>query len=124
MKMHMPSFGTIEVEGERFDHDLIIDRGKVGKRRKKPSKAFRGRFGHTPLSAHESIPWHGRRLYIGTGMYGSLPVMDEVYAEARERGIEVVALPTPEICGMLEKLGSREVNALLHIYQPGVNLAP
>ena len=115
MKMHMPFFGTIEVEGERFDHDLIIDRGKVGKRKKKTSKVFRERFGHTPLSAHESIPWHGTHLYIGTGMYGALPVMDEVYAEAREQGIEVVALPTPEICGVLGKLASREINAVLHI---------
>jgi hypothetical protein len=33
---------------------------------------------------------------IGTGMHGRLPVLDEVAAEARRRGVEVVICPTPE----------------------------
>ena len=60
MKMRMQTFGEIEVEGERYDDDLVIEQGEIRKRRKKPSKAYRARFGHTPLSAEEAIPWHGR----------------------------------------------------------------
>jgi hypothetical protein len=75
MKIRMQVFGEIEVEGERYDHDLVIEQGRIGKRRKAPSKPFRGRFGHTPLSAEEAIPWHGKQLYVGTGMYGALPIM-------------------------------------------------
>ena len=45
------------------------------KRSKKPSKAYRKEeFGHTPLSAHEDLPWGGGRLIIGTGAYGPLPI--------------------------------------------------
>jgi hypothetical protein len=55
---------------------VIVDHGRIRKRRKKPSKKFRGNFGHTPLSVQEDIPWDCRHLVIGTGT-GALPVMDE-----------------------------------------------
>jgi hypothetical protein len=60
---------------------IVIDRGRIRKRKKKPSKRFRDRFGHTPLSIEEEIPWKCRRLVIGTGT-GALPVMEEVNREA------------------------------------------
>ena len=115
MKIEMQGFGAIEVEGERYDYDLTIERGQIRKRGKGPSKVYRGRYGHTPLSAEEAIPWHGKRLYIGTGLYGSLPVMPEVYAAAAQRHIELVALPTPELCAKLKSLRPEEVNAVLHV---------
>src|SRR6266542_7135344 len=71
------SFGSIRIDGVTYEHDVLIDRGQVRKRKKKPSKKFREGFGHTPLSAEEKIPWKCRRLVIGTGT-GALPVMDEV----------------------------------------------
>jgi hypothetical protein len=115
MKMRMQTFGEIEVEDERYDYDLVIEQGRIRKRRKKPSKAYRERYGHTPLSAEEAIPWHGKRLFIGTGMYGKLPVMPEVYAAAKKERVEVVALPTPELSGKLMKLKPKDVNAVLHV---------
>jgi hypothetical protein len=115
MKMRMQTFGEIEVEGARYDYDLVIEQGEIRKRGKKPSKAYRARFGHTPLSAEETIPWHGKRLFVGTGMYGKLPIMPELYAAAEEKGIEVVARPTPELSGILRDLKSKDVNAILHV---------
>jgi hypothetical protein len=50
MKARLVKFGEIEVEGERYTHDVVIDGGKVRKRKKGPSKQFREKFGHTPLS--------------------------------------------------------------------------
>ena len=94
MKVDMLSFGEIEVEGARYDYDLVIEQGIIRKRAKGPSKTYRAAYGHTPLSADEAIPWHGKRLYIGTGMYGALPIMPAVYSAAEQKGIEVVALPT------------------------------
>src|SRR5947208_2560527 len=70
MNARLVKFGEIEVEGKRYTHDVVIDRGKVRKRKKGPSKQFREKFGHTPLSAREEIPWGGRRLIIGTGAHG------------------------------------------------------
>jgi len=115
MKMHMQTFGEIEVGGERYDYDLVIEQGKISKRRKKPSKIYRERYGHTPLSVEETIPWHGKRLFIGTGMYGKLPVMPEVYDMAVKKHIKVIALPTPELCDKLLKLSAKDINAVLHV---------
>ncbi len=115
MKMKLTSFGQINIEGERYDHDVIIENGNVRKRQKKPSKAFRNRFGHTPLSAQEAIPWHGKKLFIGTGAYGGLPIMPEVYEEAKRKGVKVVAMPTVEVCKLVEDYKPKDINAILHV---------
>ena len=59
------SFGSIRIDGVTDEHDVVIDRGWVRKRKKKPSKKFRAEFGHTPLSLEEKIPWQCRRLVVG-----------------------------------------------------------
>jgi hypothetical protein len=78
------SFGLIRIDGVSYEHDVVIDRGEVRKRKKKASKKFRDLFGHTPLSVEEEIPWKCRRLVIGTGS-GALPVMEEVRSK---QGVE------------------------------------
>ena len=80
MRFEKFSFGSIRIDGVTYEHDVVIDRGQVRKR-KKPSKRFHDAFGHTPLSIEEDIPWKCRRLVIGTGT-GALPVMKEVKREA------------------------------------------
>jgi hypothetical protein len=72
MRFDKFSFGSIRIDGSTYEHDVIIDRGEVHKRKKKPSKKFREEFGHTPLSIEEEIPWKCRQLIIGTGAYGRL----------------------------------------------------
>jgi hypothetical protein len=44
------SFGSIQIDGGTYEHDVVIDRGEISKRKKKASKQFREEFGHTPLS--------------------------------------------------------------------------
>ena len=107
------SFGSIRIDGITYDHDVVIDRGQVRKRKKKPSKKFREAFGHTPLSAEEKIPWKCRRLVIGTGT-GALPVMDEVKKKARSRQVQLVMLPTAKAIEELHK-NQEDTNAILHI---------
>ena len=50
MRFEALAFGSIRIDGVTYEHDVVIDRGQVGKRKKKPSKKFRDAFGHTPLS--------------------------------------------------------------------------
>jgi hypothetical protein len=90
------SFGSIRIDGTTYEHDVVIDRGEVRKRKKKPSRTLRDTFGHTPLSLEEKIPWKCRRLVVGTGAHGGLPVMDEVSREAKRRKIELITLPTAD----------------------------
>jgi hypothetical protein len=93
---------------------VVIDRGKIRKRKKKPSKKFREKFGHTPVSVEEEVPWKCRRLVIGTGRYRSLPVMDEVKREARRRKIDLLILSTDEAMETLVQK-SDDTNAILHV---------
>jgi hypothetical protein len=107
------SFGSIRINGVSYEHDVVIDRGEIRKRDKKPSKKFRDDFGHTPLSIKEEIPWKCHRLVIGTGG-GALPVMQEVKQEARRREIELIIVPTEEAIEVLEA-DSKDTNAILHV---------
>jgi hypothetical protein len=108
------SFGSIRIDGVYYDYDVVIEHGDVRKRKKKASKELRSQFGHTPLSLAESIPWGGRRLVVGTGASGALPVMDEVRSEAIRRGVELVVVPTEQAIELLNRQ-PEDTNAVLHI---------
>ena len=60
------SFGSLEIDGTTYEQDVVIDCWKIRKRKKAPSKRFRGEFGHTPLSIEEKIPWKCHRLVISS----------------------------------------------------------
>jgi hypothetical protein len=113
MKFEEFSFGRIRVDGVTYEHDVVIERGRIRKRKKKPSKKYREAFGHTPVSIDEDIPWRCRRLVIGTGE-GSLPVMDEVKREAKRRKVELVIRPTAQAIEALKRRSS-DTTAILHV---------
>jgi len=115
MDARFVSFGEIEIDGQHYHHDVVIERGRVRKRKKGPSKIHRAAFGHTPLSPDEAIPWSSRRLIIGTGAAGQLPVMPGLLAEAQRRGVEVVIRPTAAACELLHPLDPDEIAAVLHV---------
>jgi hypothetical protein len=115
MKARFIDFGEIEIDGQRYDYDVVIDEGGIRKRKKKPSKVYRDQYGHTPLSIHEDIPWGGKRLIVGTGAYGKLPIMPEVLDEAKQHDIEIVAVSTEEACRLISNEDGKKVRALLHV---------
>src|SRR5258708_34929266 len=108
------SCGSLQIDGTVYEHDVIIDRGEIRKRKKKLSKKFREQFGHTPLSIEEEIPWRCRQLVIGSGVHGRLPVMQGVQREAERHKIKLLVLPT---IGAIEALKPepRDTNASLHV---------
>lgn len=113
MRFEAYSFGSVCIDGVTYQHDVVVDQGKVRKRKKRPSRQFREAFGHTPLSVREDIPWNCSQLVIGTGT-GALPVMEDVKREARRRHVELVILPTAEAIARLEE-HPRSANAILHL---------
>jgi hypothetical protein len=114
MRIDNFSFGSIRIDGRTYAFDVVIDQGTVRKRKKGASKLHRESYGHTPLSAEEDIPWNCRRLVIGTGADGALPVMQAVKAEALRRDVELVTAPTPVA---IDILGThpKHTNAILHV---------
>jgi hypothetical protein len=107
-------FGLLRIDGVDYEQDVVIDRGEIRLRKKKPSRRFREEYGHTPLSVEERIPWNCRRLVVGTGADGALPIMRQVRGEAEDRGVELVALPTAQAIKLLGR-GRGGDNAVLHI---------
>ena len=114
MRFESFSFGSIQIDGVTYGHDLVIDRGEIRKRKKRASKQYRDAYGHTPLSAKEDIPWRCRRLVVGTGAEGALPVMEEVRKEAHLRKVELLSLPTKDAVAILNR-GGKDTNAILHV---------
>jgi hypothetical protein len=115
VKAKLVAFGELKIEGERYNRDVVIEGGEIRKRDKGPSKAIQGRSRHTPLTAAEQIPWGGKRLIIGTGARGQLPIAPDLRDEAARRGIVIEALPTSEACGLLAEMDPADVYAILHV---------
>lgn len=115
MRIEKFTFGSIQINGETYEHDVVIDQGEIKKRKKKPSKKFRDKFGHTPLSIEEKIPWKCRQLIIGNGFSGALPVMEAVKRKAEKRGVELIILPTPKALERLNKESTDDTNAVIHV---------
>src|SRR2546425_10301334 len=41
MRFDKFSFGSIQIDGSAYEHDVVVDRGEIRKRKKKPYKRFR-----------------------------------------------------------------------------------
>jgi hypothetical protein len=115
MHIEYPAFGTIVIDGEKYDHDVVIVDGKVRPRDKSPSRSLRGRHGHTPLSADEDIPWSTSKLVIGSGYSGRLPVLSEIEDEAKKHNVKLEVMPTADAVRLLNDEDGSGVNAVLHV---------
>jgi hypothetical protein len=109
-------YGWIEIDGVRYEHDVIILRDRsVVKRSKKKSRKLKNTYGHTPLSAKEIEFVEAEEpevVYIGTGQYGDLPITDG--AKAILKGFETVIRPTSELLELLEE-ENRPYVAFIHV---------
>ncbi len=106
------SFGSINIDGKEYFKDIVINKGKIKKRKKKESKKFRNQFGHTPLSTLENIPLDCKKLIIGTGHSSALPVMREVHKKAKKKGVELVLKSTPDA---IFHINEKDTNFILHL---------
>ena len=112
MQLGPISFGLITIDGRAYREDIVIENGIIKPRNKEASRKYKARYGHTPLSAEENIPWDCKKLIIGNGMYGSLPVMEEVRRMAQEKNVSLVILPTNEAA---KHLNDSQTNLILHL---------
>lgn len=115
MNIRYIRFGTVEIDGAPYHEDVVIEGGLIRQREKQGSRRHKGRYGHTPLSMDEPIPWACARLVVGTGAHGRLPITEDVLSEAARRGVEVAAMPTEEACRLLSESSLESTNAILHL---------
>ncbi len=97
-KIDATAFGSITIEGETFDHDVLIrPDGTVKKRRKHLSKAIYGT-SHT-ISRDEAehiFKDPADQLIVGTGQTGRVRLSDEAADFFKQHHCKVILLPTPE----------------------------
>jgi hypothetical protein len=105
-------FGSITIDGEVFSEDVVIKNVSVKKRKKGESKRYRNKFGHTPLSVRENIPWKCKYLIIGIGHSSGLPVMKKVYETAHKKGVKLIKMSTPKA---IKHINDRDTNLILHL---------
>ena len=115
--MMKSEFGWVELNGVKYENDIIIHAdGSVTKRKKKKSKDLKPFYGgHTPLSERELDFLSEEKpdvVYIGIGHQASLPITPEAILKLKK--YETVILPTKEI---IEKISQeqRKMVALIHV---------
>ena len=91
-------FGSITVDGETLDHDIVIRLdGQVKKRRKKLSKQQYGTSHTVSLAEAEHIYDDGAaQVIVGTGQNGVLKLSNEAEGFFEDHGCNVHAVPTPD----------------------------
>jgi hypothetical protein len=97
-KIDHTAFGSITIDGENYDRDVLIRLGgQVRKRKKKLSKAVYGT-SHT-ISLDEAryvYQEEATRLLVGTGQYGLVELSEEAAEYLDAQGCRVDLLPTKE----------------------------
>ncbi len=100
MRSHLDrtSFGWLEVDGERYEHDVLIRLdGTVEKRKKKLSKRVYGTSHTISLDEAKHIYEHGAAmLIVGSGQYDSVRLSEEAAEYFRRGDVEVRLMSTPE----------------------------
>jgi len=91
-------FGSITIDGDDLDHDVVIRlNGKVKKRKKKLSKAIYGTAHTISIDEAKQVYQKGaEQLIIGTGQYGNVVLSEEAAAYLKRKKCQVKLLPTPE----------------------------
>jgi hypothetical protein len=109
-------FGSITVDEEELDHDIVIRlSGKVKKRKKKLSKEKYGTSHTVSLAEAEHIFDEGaERVIVGTGQYGAVKLSDEAERYFKEKGCSIELHPTPEAIQVWNKAEGKVI-AMFHV---------
>ena len=91
-------FGSITIEGEKYNHDVIIrSDGRVEKRKKKLSKEIYGTSHKLSLQEAEYVYEAGvNKLIFGTGQYGKAALAEDTIEFFKQKGCQVQLFPTPD----------------------------
>jgi hypothetical protein len=91
-------FGWIEVDGQRYEHDVLVRRdGAVEKRKKKLSKRVHGTSHTISLAEARHVYEKGATtLIVGSGQHGCVHLSQEAAEYFERHDVTVRLLLTPE----------------------------
>ena len=97
-KIDRTMFGSITIEGEIYNRDVMIRlSGKVKKRKKKLSKRVYGTSHTISLDEAKHVYQKGaERLIIGSGQFGLVGLSDEAAEYFERKGCQVDLVPMKE----------------------------
>jgi hypothetical protein len=109
-------FGSITIDDEIYEHDVVIRMsGKVKKRKKKLSKQKYGTSHIVSLDEAKYILDEGaKHLIIGTGQSGALKLSDEAEKYFKEKGCSVELLLTPKAVDLWNKAKGKTIG-MFHV---------
>lgn len=98
LKIDRTSFGSITINGEQYDNDVIIRMdSSVHKRKKKLSKEKYGTSHILSKKEAKFIYEDGARyVIIGSGQYDALKLSDEAYEFFKTKKCKVICEATPK----------------------------
>ena len=116
MQIDSTSFGSITIDGDTYEHDVIIKLdGSVKKRKKKLSKEVYGTSHMLSLAEAEFIYNKGCKvIIIGSGQNGMLKLSKEAEAFFEKKGCSVVLETTPKAIKTFNKKKKGKIG-LFHV---------
>lgn len=115
-KIDGTEFGSITIDGDRIEHDVVIRlSGEVTKRKKKLSKAVYGTSHTISLAEADFLYEKGaERLIVGAGQNGMVELSDEATEYFEKKKVLVDLAPTPEAIAYWNK-AKGSVIGLFHV---------
>ena len=116
MTIDSTNFGSITVDGETYEYDVIIRlSGKVEKRKKKLSKKEYGTSHIVSKDEAKFIYEDGcETLIVGAGQEGNVRLSPEASDYFKKKRCRVLVQPTPEAIRMFNESHEKKVG-LMHV---------
>jgi len=98
LKIDNTEFGSITIDGDVIEHDVVINlSGKIEKRKKKLSKKIYGTSHIISIEEAKHIYEKGaEQLIIGSGQYGNVNLSNEASEYFKKKQVQIDLSPTPE----------------------------
>jgi len=116
MRLERTEFGSVTIDGQTYEHDVVIRlSGEIVKRKKKLSKQKYGTSHKIAREEAEFVYEEGcEELIVGTGQYDTVVLSNGARSFFEEKGCKVVALATPDALRAYNSSSKRKI-ALLHV---------
>lgn len=111
------SFGSITIEENMYEHDVIINlAGEVSKRNKKLSKEVYGSSHTISINEAEFVYEDGAEvIIIGSGQYGVVKLSNEAASFFENNLVKVILMPTKEAIDMWNRKKENKAIGLFHV---------
>jgi hypothetical protein len=116
MRIDSTEFGSITINGETYDFDVVIRlSGEIVKRKKRLSKKYYGT-SHTISKEEAKFVYEDgcKELVVGTGQHDNVRLSKEAADYLDKKGCKVIAQPSPDAIETFNKSKKDKVG-LFHV---------